>query len=101
MADLQQRRIYAMSDLHTHHEENYHLLQDLLREHAHLYRGQVAVCAGDVASDMERLADTLSLLVQCFSEVFFCPGNNELRLLVGFVQRVALLGCEWWFTRRT
>ncbi|GLI67157.1 hypothetical protein VaNZ11_011370 [Volvox africanus] len=68
-------RVFAISDLHTHHRENLIWVRQLsTTEHQH----DVLIVAGDISDDLEDLRVTLLALRQRFAVVFFCPGNHEL-----------------------
>lgn len=75
-------RIYSVSDLHVHHRDNRAMVQAFTRR-ADEYAQGVLLVAGDVATRLDAVIQTLSFLKAIFRTVLFCPGNNELRLSAG------------------
>jgi len=71
--------VFAVSDLHTDHRRNWELVQGLEQRREELAQS-VIIVAGDVSTDLTVLRRTLRFLKGLFLEVFFVPGNNELRL---------------------
>jgi len=68
-------RIFAVSDLHADFRENRRLLDSIpVVEH----RGDALIVAGDVATSIPTITETLGFLRGRFGEVFFVPGNHEL-----------------------
>ncbi|ELR17623.1 Ser/Thr phosphatase, putative [Acanthamoeba castellanii str. Neff] len=97
-------RVFACSDLHVDHKSNWAHLQEVVKEGGYTGR-DVLIVAGDVSTELSLLRRTLGFLAEVFhgghdeganedeeeeeeerstkkrmSNVFFCPGNNELRL---------------------
>jgi predicted phosphodiesterase len=68
-------RIFAVSDLHSDFRENWALLEALSSTR---YRRDVLIVAGDIAHQIAKIEDTLTLLRSKFSQVFYLPGNHEL-----------------------
>lgn len=68
-------RIFAVSDLHTDFRANLQLVEQLP---SYTYRNDVLLVAGDIADRLEIIEETLSLLREKFSQVFYVPGNHEL-----------------------
>jgi len=68
-------RVYALSDLHADYPENFAWLQGLSSGD---YGEDVLLLAGDVSDDLAMLEQVLRMLVDCFGQVLFVPGNHEL-----------------------
>lgn len=68
-------RILAISDLHTDFTKNRLLIEQLSDT---VYQKDVLIVAGDIASNVEVIEETLVLLCSKFQHVFFVPGNHEL-----------------------
>jgi predicted phosphodiesterase len=68
-------RIFAVSDLHADFRENRRLLDTIS---AVEHRGDALIVAGDVATSIPIVTETLGFLRGRFREVFFVPGNHEL-----------------------
>jgi Calcineurin-like phosphoesterase len=68
-------RILAISDLHTDFRANWELLNQLP---ASACKNNALLVAGDIADRLETISETLSLLRQKFSHLFYVPGNHEL-----------------------
>jgi predicted phosphodiesterase len=68
-------RILAISDVHTEFQENLAVLQQLSET---LYRDDILIVAGDIASQMKKIQQTLLILRAKFRHVFYLPGNHEL-----------------------
>ena len=65
--------IYSVSDLHTDMKANMAWVRDLPK-----YPPRTAlIVAGDVATSMSVIRETLSLLKDKFEEVFYCPVRRE------------------------
>ncbi|CAD7696768.1 unnamed protein product [Ostreobium quekettii] len=67
--------VYAISDLHTDHEENLAWVKRLPRGR---HGNDVLIVAGDVSDDMRIFRETMAELVDRFGHVAFVPGNHEL-----------------------
>ena len=68
-------RVYAISDLHTDFRENRALLERIpATEHLR----DALIVAGDVASAIPTVEETLGFLRGRFAELFYVPGNHEL-----------------------
>ncbi len=68
-------RILAISDLHTDFQKNRLVIQQLSDT---LYQHDVLIVAGDIASQIDIIKETLDLLRSKFHHVFYVPGNHEL-----------------------
>lgn len=68
-------RIFAASDLHTDFKANRLLLEQLTRSG---FSDDILILAGDIADRLGIIEDTLALLRERFSGVFYMPGNHEL-----------------------
>lgn len=70
-----QGRVYAVSDIHTDYPENL----TWAKRQLHIdHRQDVLIVAGDVSHDLGLFQQTLSLLRDAYSQVFFTFGNHEL-----------------------
>lgn len=67
-------RILAISDLHTDFRKNWQLVQQLPDT---LYQHDTLIVAGDIASHINIIKNTLELLCSKFQHVFYIPGNHE------------------------
>lgn len=67
-------RVWATSDIHTDHATNFEWVQGLPNHGS----CSALIVAGDVATSLDRIADTLRTLQRSFGEVFYCVGNHEL-----------------------
>ncbi len=67
-------RILAISDLHTDFQKNWLIIQQLSKTQ---YQDDVLIVAGDIASQINTITQTLTLLRSRFRDVFFIPGNHE------------------------
>lgn len=67
-------RLRAVSDLHVSHRDNRPVVDGLHPDHP----GDWLIVAGDIAEDIELVADTLAMLRERFAEVIFSPGNHEM-----------------------
>ncbi|XP_077992154.1 uncharacterized protein LOC144446277 [Glandiceps talaboti] len=70
-------RIFAISDIHVDHSENYEWIEKLPND---LYTNDALIVAGDVTDYMPLLEATLTSLRKKFNTVFYVPGNHELWL---------------------
>ncbi|MBF0289248.1 MAG: metallophosphoesterase [SAR324 cluster bacterium] len=68
-------RVFAISDLHVDHQANREWVQQLSESE---YTNDVLIIAGDISDDWAHLENTLQILQNKFSKVFFVPGNHEL-----------------------
>ena len=68
-------RILAISDLHTDFRKHRRALEELSETR---YQEDVLLVAGDIASRIEIIQATLSLLRSKFLALFYVPGNHEL-----------------------
>jgi predicted phosphodiesterase len=68
-------RIFAVSDLHADFRENRRRLDGIS---AVDHRDDALIVAGDVATSLAIVSETLGFLRGRFREVFFVPGNHEL-----------------------
>jgi UDP-2,3-diacylglucosamine pyrophosphatase LpxH len=82
-------KVWAMSDIHSDHEENWEMLSSFVKEkHWDEERGiqkvqltkDIIIIAGDISTKQSYLRETLKLFRNRFKNVFFVPGNNEMRL---------------------
>lgn len=73
-------RILAISDLHTDVKKNWQLIQQIPDN---IHHDDILIVAGDIASRIDIIAQTLALLQEKFRQVFFVPGNHELWLSRG------------------
>ena len=71
------RHVYAVSDLHVEHAQNWEWLQGLRAEH---YANDVLIVAGDVADRLDTFEASMTMLTEVFQLVFYVPGNHELWL---------------------
>lgn len=65
--------IYAISDLHTDFAENWQYVQSLPPRPQ-----DTLIVAGDIASRLEIIYETLATLRTKFKHLFFLPGNHDL-----------------------
>jgi predicted phosphodiesterase len=68
-------RVFALSDIHTDHEDNRHWVAELSHSD---FRADLLILAGDVSDSLSRLAWTLSQFAQRFARVLYVPGNHDL-----------------------
>jgi UDP-2,3-diacylglucosamine pyrophosphatase LpxH len=68
-------RVCAISDVHIDYQQNLETLVAFARQG---HQSDVLLLAGDVSDRLERLQNLLQVLVECFSQVLFVPGNHEL-----------------------
>eukprot|EP01127_Copromyxa_protea_P018271 TRINITY_DN5709_c0_g1_i2.p1 TRINITY_DN5709_c0_g1~~TRINITY_DN5709_c0_g1_i2.p1 ORF type:complete len:199 (-),score=44.70 TRINITY_DN5709_c0_g1_i2:9-605(-) len=73
-------RVYCVSDLHSDEEDNMELLEKLVAKTPKHPDINVLIVAGDISGDCKVIEETLLLLLQVFPTIFYCPGNNELRM---------------------
>jgi predicted phosphodiesterase len=66
-------KLFAISDLHVHHQENRSLLRGIGP-----HPDDWLILAGDVGETEDDLADTLDFFCGRFARVFWAPGNHEL-----------------------
>ena len=82
-------RVYAVSDLHADCPENMQWCEALERE-----PDSVLLCAGDLATDHDRLRAAFEALLRKFDVVFYTPGNHELWATAGYADSLAKLDAE-------
>ena len=70
-------RVFCISDIHVDHKENLEYIQQILNNNQD-YSNDVIIIAGDVASKLSIIEETLLLFVKTFKFVFYVPGNHEL-----------------------
>ena len=68
-------RIFALSDIHTDHEDNRRWVAQLSMSD---YREDVLILAGDISDSLARLEWTLTALATRFARVLYVPGNHDL-----------------------
>ena len=69
-------RIFAVSDIHTDHQDNMEWCARLAGTSE--FFQDTLILAGDVTSNPEVMRKTLMTLAAAFKTVFFCPGNHDL-----------------------
>jgi len=67
------RRVWAVSDIHVEHKDNWAWLSSLAPQPE-----DALVVAGDACTSLEKLGQTLVMLGAKFKYVFYCAGNHEL-----------------------
>ena len=70
------RKLWAVSDVHVEHDENWSWLKDL----PPIFHEDGLIIAGDVCAGINVLRDALTMLVPQFRHVFYIVGNHELWL---------------------
>ncbi len=68
-------RIFAISDIHVDHLDNWSWIEQLSPS---AFLDDVLILAGDVSHRMDLLQKVFQLLLSRFQKVFFVPGNHEL-----------------------
>lgn len=71
-------RLYAISDLHLDHKENWHAFFDWPA-----FSNDWLILAGDICESDERFERALIFLQQQFAGVIWVPGNHELWVKLG------------------
>lgn len=70
-------QIYTLSDLHADHEKSLEFLQKQpSRITSSVY--SVLICAGDIATSIDRLREVFDILRSQYNAVCYVPGNHEL-----------------------
>jgi predicted phosphodiesterase len=67
-------RILAISDLHTDFQKNRQIIEQLSDT---AYQNDTLLVAGDIASKIEVIQETLTVLCEKFRHIFYVPGNHE------------------------
>ena len=78
-------RILAISDLHTDFKENRTIVEQLSDTR---YQGDVLLVAGDIASNIDVIQNTLTILLSKFRAIFYVPGNHEFWVGNGHVTSI-------------
>jgi predicted phosphodiesterase len=68
-------RVFALSDIHTDHENNRRWVASLSHSD---YREDVLILAGDVSDSLSQLGWTLQAFAERFAHVLYVPGNHDL-----------------------
>ena len=68
------RKLWAVSDLHIEHRENWQWLDTL----PSLFSEDGLLVAGDMCTTVTNLRAALTMLLGKFKHVFYCIGNHEL-----------------------
>ena len=77
--DPERWSVYVTSDIHTDFKDNMAWVERLP-----VYGPKTAlIVAGDVATSLVTIHNTLLLLKKRFQEVFYCPGNHDLWVVKG------------------
>ena len=71
-------RVFALSDIHTDHEDNRRWVSTLSNAD---YQDDVLILAGDVSDSLERLQWTIEAFASRFATVLYVPGNHDLWVL--------------------
>mmetsp|Transcript_8368 Transcript_8368/g.11291 ORF Transcript_8368/g.11291 Transcript_8368/m.11291 type:complete len:533 (+) Transcript_8368:122-1720(+) len=71
--------VYATSDIHTDFKKN----MECIKRWPNYGPKTALIVAGDVATNMTTIEETLRELKCRFQEVFYCPGNHDLWCLDG------------------
>mmetsp|Transcript_11149 Transcript_11149/g.41644 ORF Transcript_11149/g.41644 Transcript_11149/m.41644 type:complete len:280 (-) Transcript_11149:1130-1969(-) len=76
--------VFLTSDCHTNEPENRKLVHEAFFPQKSTNKASsqqtVLIVAGDVSFSLKEIENTLSMLVKRYDHVFFCVGNNELRV---------------------
>eukprot|EP01103_Thecamoeba_quadrilineata_P015297 TRINITY_DN4792_c0_g1_i1.p1 TRINITY_DN4792_c0_g1~~TRINITY_DN4792_c0_g1_i1.p1 ORF type:complete len:284 (+),score=30.51 TRINITY_DN4792_c0_g1_i1:12-863(+) len=72
-------RVYLISDIHTDEHENWEVVKKWVN-FLQTSKEDVLILAGDISQDLDVVEETLKFLKAIFVNIFYVPGNNELRL---------------------
>jgi len=72
-----QCKVYVASDIHIHHRSNLDHIQGWPRAEG---EPSILIIAGDIATKLDEIRNTLLHLLSLYDHVIYVPGNNELRL---------------------
>ena len=70
-------KVYVISDLHTDSLDNLEWLRNSTKNGTRFGPSDLVVVAGDISHEIDRLQDSLRLLLANGASVLFVPGNHE------------------------
>ena len=74
-----QCKVYVASDIHIHHRSNLDHIQGWPRAEG---EPSILIIAGDIATKLDEIRNTLLHLLTLYDHVIYVPGNNEVLLSI-------------------